>query len=147
MQKQFSKNILLLLFINFLIKPLYIVGIDAQVQNQVGDKDYGVYFALFNFCFLFQIILDLGIQNYNSKYIAQAREKVTNQFKLVFGAKLILIFVFLFVVYTVGIFIGYPSSYVPLILGAGFIMVLQSMYIYIRSHFSALGYFLSLIHI
>lgn len=38
-----------------------------------------------------------------------------------------------------GLGIGYPSSYLRILSGVGVIMVLQSTYVYLRSHFSALG--------
>lgn len=141
MQKQFTKNIFFLLFVNVLIKPIYVLGIDAQVQNAVGDEKYGAYFAIFNFCFLFQILLDLGIQNFNSKEVSQNRENVANVFSYVIGTKLMLIILFLSGISLTGWFIGYPASYFPYVIGVGCIMVFQSMYVYLRSHFSALGYF------
>jgi hypothetical protein len=71
MKKEFLFNLILLVGINLLIKPFYAFGIDLQVQNRVGLSEYGLYFALFNFSFLFQILTDLGIQQYNSRFIAQ----------------------------------------------------------------------------
>ena len=49
MQKKFVVNLALLLFLNLLVKPFYILGIDAEVQNQVGAEDYGMYFSIFSF--------------------------------------------------------------------------------------------------
>lgn len=141
MQKQFSRNIFLLILINLCIKPLYILGIDAQVQTAVGDQDYGIYFALFNFCFLFQIILDMGIQNYNSREVAQNRDKVMEQFSHVLGTKLILVLAFLGIVAVASLLLGYPSTYMQTLGGVAIIMVLQTFYVYLRSHFSALGHF------
>ena len=141
MQKQFAQNIFLLLGINLLIKPLYVLGIDAQVYNHVGDNNYGVYFALFNFCFLFQILLDFGLQNYNSKVVSQNRAAVAEQFSYVLGTKLMLIAIFLAAILVMGVAIGYPAAYFSILLGVGGIMILQSFYVYLRSHFSALGFF------
>ena len=124
-----------------LIKPIYVLGIDAQVQNSVGDEKYGAYFAIFNFCFLFQILLDLGIQNFNSKEVSQNREKVSDVFSYVIGTKLMLIVLFLSGISLAAWIIGYPITYFPYILGVGTIMIFQSLYIYLRSHFSALGHF------
>ena len=141
MQKQFSRNILLLLTINLVVKPIYVLLIDAQVQNAVGDADYGVYFALFNFCFLFQIILDMGIQNYNSKYLSQNRTEVGQHFSYVLGTRIGLILAFLASVLVAGALLGYPSTYMMSLVGVAAIMILQTFYVYLRSHFSALGYF------
>jgi hypothetical protein len=66
MQKKFLTNLAFLLLLNFLIKPFYIFGIDRTVQNVVGATDYGLYYGLVNFTFLFNIIMDLGISKLNS---------------------------------------------------------------------------------
>jgi hypothetical protein len=64
MNREFLINTLFLVVINVIIKPFYIFGIDRAVQNRVGEVNYGIYFALFSFTFLFQIINDFGIQNF-----------------------------------------------------------------------------------
>lgn len=71
MKKEFLFNIIFLLAINLLIKPFYIFGIDRTVQNLTGKEAYGLYFALFNFTLIFQIIADLGTQNFNNRIISQ----------------------------------------------------------------------------
>ncbi|MBK8505532.1 MAG: hypothetical protein IPL46_27045 [Saprospiraceae bacterium] len=72
MKKLFLSNLVLVIVLNASVKPLYIFGIDRGVQNAVGASAYGLYFALFNFVYLFQILNDFGIQNFNhsvfSKY-------------------------------------------------------------------------------
>ena len=141
MQKEFLKNIFFLLFINVLIKPFYIIGIDAQVQERIGDSAYGLYFAIFDFCFLFQVILDLGIQNYNSKYVSENRETVSEHFSYIIGLKVVLLFGFFIAMFIGAIILNYPSSYYPLIGLMGLIMTFQTFYLYLRSHFSALGFF------
>jgi O-antigen/teichoic acid export membrane protein len=70
MQRKFLVNLGFLLLINLLVKPFYIFGIDAQFQNELGDQ-YGNYFALLNLSFLFNIILDFGVNNYNVRQIAR----------------------------------------------------------------------------
>lgn len=69
MNKEFLLNILFLLAVNLLIKPLYIFGVDLKVQNEIAD--YGLYFALLNFSYIFQIFSDLGIHQYNNRQVAQ----------------------------------------------------------------------------
>ncbi|MCK4288280.1 MAG: hypothetical protein KAW86_03670, partial [Bacteroidales bacterium] len=71
MQRKFLTNLALLLFLNFLIKPFWILGIDRTVQNVVGLEDYGFYFVVFNFSLIFNILLDFGITNFNNRNIAQ----------------------------------------------------------------------------
>ena len=56
MQRKFLTNLGLMLFLNLLIKPVWIFAIDRNVQNVVGAMDYGFYFDLLNFSFLFNIL-------------------------------------------------------------------------------------------
>lgn len=57
MQKKFVSSLLLLLFLNLLVKPLWIFGIDLTVQNRVGAEQYGLYAAIFSFTFVFNLSL------------------------------------------------------------------------------------------
>lgn len=123
-----------------MIKPIYVV-IDAEVQNQVGNENYGVYFALFNFCFIFQILLDMGLVTYNSMQLSKNRDKSSEYFGAILGTKVILILIFFSFITAAGGLLGYPSSYFPTLLGLGVIMVLQSLLVFVRSNFSALGFF------
>ncbi|MCB9184302.1 MAG: oligosaccharide flippase family protein [Flavobacteriales bacterium] len=71
MQRAFLTNLALLLVLNLLVKPFYILGIDAGVQGAVGAEAYGTYAALLSLGFLLNIVLDLGITNYNTRHIAK----------------------------------------------------------------------------
>ena len=71
MKRKFVTNLALLLFLNLLIKPLYAFGIDVSVQNTVGATEYGKYFMLLNFSLILQILLDLGLENFNRREIAR----------------------------------------------------------------------------
>ena len=71
MQKKFVSNLILIVLLNLLVKPLAIFGIDAEVQNEVGAEQFGIYFSLLNFSFLFNILLDFGINNFTTKNVAQ----------------------------------------------------------------------------
>lgn len=71
MQRAFLTNLALLLVLNLLVKPFYILGIDAGVQGAVGAEAYGAYAALLSLGLLLNIVLDLGITNYNTRHIAK----------------------------------------------------------------------------
>ena len=137
----FKRNIVLLLIINLLIKPIYVLFIEAEVQNVVGPNEYGTYFGLLNFCMLFNMILDLGIQNYNSKFVAQNRSIVSSHFANVLGTKLILVILFLATIGLGGLLIGFPASYFKWLFGIGVILILNTTQMYLRSHFSSLGHY------
>lgn len=71
MQKKFVKDLLILQLLNWLIKPLWILGVERYVQNQSGDALYGKYYVIFNFALLFVFLLDFGINNYLSTEISK----------------------------------------------------------------------------
>lgn len=71
MQGKFLSSLLLSLVLNILIKPISLFGIDAAVQNRVGATEYGLYFSLLNLSVLFNILIDLGINNYTIRTMAQ----------------------------------------------------------------------------
>ena len=59
--KPYYRSLSLLIGLNLLVKPLWILGIDRPVQNIVGHEAYGTYFALFNLTLILNILLDMGI--------------------------------------------------------------------------------------
>ncbi len=58
MRRTFLLNLLLVMGLNLLVKPFYILGIDAEVQRAVGAEAYGLYAALLSLGFLLNIVLD-----------------------------------------------------------------------------------------
>lgn len=141
MKKEFLSNIFLILGINLLIKPFYVFGIEAEVQNIVGTQTYGLYFALFNLCFLFQFFLDLGIQNYTSRYISEDRKRYQNYFAKTLGTKLILSLVFVSLSFISFYVLAYDPAHFKLMSLVAIQMVLISFLMFIRANISALGHF------
>ena len=135
----FYKNIGLLLLVNLIIKPIYILFIDAQVQNSVGENTYGLFFSLYNFCLLFQILLDPGILNYNNQRISKSPGKVESIFAFTLGSKLILVLLFACAIFGGGLIFQFEAHYYPVLTGVILILVLLSFLSYLRSHFSAIG--------
>jgi O-antigen/teichoic acid export membrane protein len=141
MQKKFLANLALILFMNLLIKPIYILGIEREVQNQVGPASYGIYFAVFNFSFLLTIILDFGITNFNNKNIAQNNHLLTKHFSSLFSLKLLLAVLYIVVTLTTGFLIGYDNRIMKLLLVQGFNMFLLFFINYMRSNLAGLHLF------
>ncbi|MFM7234257.1 MAG: hypothetical protein ACKOZM_06670, partial [Flavobacteriales bacterium] len=65
--KTFVSNLLMLIGVNLLIKPFYLLIIEAQVQERIGAENFGLYFALLNISFILNILPDLGITNWNNR--------------------------------------------------------------------------------
>ncbi len=141
LKTQFLKNIILLIGINLIIKPIYIFGIDAQVQNQLGPNVYGDFFSLFAFVFLFQFFLDVGIQNYNTSELSGQTVKIKSVFKYRLGSKLLLSLVFSCIVMLVCLVIYKESRFLELLPWVVGIQVMNSLFLYARSHFSMYGDF------
>lgn len=141
MSREFLINIVFLIIINLLIKPFYVLVIEVGVQNHVGPADYGLFFALFNFCYIFQVVLDVGIQNYNSKTIAQDRSLVATYVPHIIGIKCILSVLFMLVIFGMGKILGYPSYYYSLLWVIGLNQILLSFILYLRTNLASLGHY------
>lgn len=86
-----------------MVKPFYVFGIDLIVQNRVGPESYGKYFAVFNLVLIFQILLDLGLENYTRKEIARQPSKLKPYFFNSLLLKCILGAIFFLVISIAGI--------------------------------------------
>jgi len=141
MKQAFISNIFLILGVNLLIKPLYIIGIDAGVQNSVGAETYGVFFALYGFCFLFQILLDPGIQNYNIKTISGDRALFYKAFPSLILTKGLLAVAFFLIIFVASLFMGYPAAYYKLLYLIIALQICISYFLFLRGNLSSLGYY------
>jgi len=141
MKKRFIGNLFLVLLLNLLIKPFYILGIDAEIINRVGPSVYGNYFALINFSFLLNILLDLGITNYNVKNIAQHHHLLDKYFSGIITLRLILVFIYLAVVILLALFIQYDETQIKMLIVLALNQSLVAFILYIRSNLSGLQLF------
>ena len=139
MQNRFIKNIIFLLFLNLLVKPFWILGIDREVQNILGDASYGTYLAVFNFSYLFYILLDLGITNFNSRAVAQDPKNLSKHFGGLTEIKLLLGLLYAVVIFVVGYFVGYNEGLkFKLLCWCGLNQILLSFILYLRSNIQGL---------
>lgn len=141
MKRKFFANLSLVLFLNLLIKPIWIFGIDRVVQNLVGPADYGFYFSLINFSLLFNIFLDLGLTNFNSRNIAQNQQLLEKHMANIVGVKWVLSVVYVLLSIVSGLVIGYSAKQIWML---GFLLINQvfiSFTLYFRSNVSALHLF------
>jgi len=141
MQKTFIKNLALLLTLNLLIKPFWVFGIEREVQVVVGTESYGLYFALFNFSFLLNILLDFGITQFNNKNIAQNNHLITKHFSSILLLKLMLGVGFMVVTVGIGFVLGYNPHQMHLLLLMGVNQFFAFMIMYLRSNLAGLHLF------
>ena len=141
MKRKFVTNLILLLSLNLLIKPFWIFGIDRTVQNMVGDESYGMYFALFNFSLLLNILLDVGITNFNNKNIAQHNFLLKKHLSNIVGLKFMLAIVYAVFSLVVAAIIGYNKIQFHLLFFLIINQFLISFTLYLRSNISGLHLF------
>lgn len=141
MRKSFVFNVFFMVFVNLLIKPFWVFGIDRTVQNKVGEAEYGIYFAIFNFTYLFQILLDFGFQNYSNREVAADNKRINELLPSILIFKTILFLVYLVICVAVAYPLGYLSKpFIWIILGN---QILLSFNIYLRSNVSAHQHFIT----
>lgn len=131
----------MLVFLNLLIKPFWIFGIDRTVQNTVGDESYGLYFALFNFSMILNIILDIGITNYNNCNIAKHNFLLPKHLSNIVVLKFVLAFVYAFFSLIIASVIGYDKVQFHLLFFLILNQFMISLTLYLRSNISALHLF------
>jgi O-antigen/teichoic acid export membrane protein len=141
LKRKFITNLILLVFLNLLIKPFWIFGIDRTVQNMVGDESYGLYFALFNFSMILNILLDVGITNYNNCNIAKHNFLLTKHLANIVGLKFMLAFVYAIFSLTAALIIGYNKIQFHLLFFLILNQFMISLTLYLRSNISALHLF------
>lgn len=71
---RFYSSLVLLIILNAVIKPIWIFGIDRQVQNAVGTTTYGTYFSIFNLSIVLGFLHDWGLTFFYNRHLA-ARNK------------------------------------------------------------------------
>jgi O-antigen/teichoic acid export membrane protein len=138
MQRKFIINIVFLLSVNLLIKPFFIFGIDRGVQNEVGAAAYGLYFTLFNFSSLFQIVVDFGIQNFNNRNIAQHHHLLDKYFSHLSLLKVLLSVAYGVLVLLGAMLCGYTWTEIHLLLFIVINQILLSFILFFRSNISGL---------
>ncbi|RIH66362.1 hypothetical protein D1164_05500 [Mariniphaga sediminis] len=141
LRRKFVTNLILLLFLNLLVKPFWIFGIDRTVQNLVGDESYGLYFALFNFSMILNMLLDVGITSYNNRNIARHNYLLPKHLGNIVGLKLVLALVYAAFSLTIAAVIGYDKIQFHLLFFLIFNQFLISFTLYLRSNISALHLF------
>lgn len=141
MRRFFVKNLLFIIAVNLLVKPVWVFMIDRTVQNTVGHEQYGTYQALLNICIVFQILLDFGLTNYNTNLISQNRDRLKELFPAMLTTRLLLILAYTAIVFIAGLLLGYHTWELGLLSGVLTIQALSSLVLYLRSNISAMQYF------
>ena len=141
MKKKFVSNLILVLLLNVIIKPFYILGIDAEVLKITEQSDpgsYGTYFSLLSLSFIFNIFLDMGVNTFNTRNIAQNSQLIQKHFSGIFSIKIILGIIYLAVIMCFGLIFSYNLNELKWLLIIGFNQILIAFILFFRSNLSAL---------
>ena len=142
MQRTFVLNLLLLIFINLLIKPLFIFGVDLRVQNEAEPGAYGLYFALLNWTFLFQIVSDFGLQNFNTRHVSRFPHLLEKYYPSFLVIKLLLGALYMVLALLLAWLLGrYEGAALSLLAVLLFNQLLVQLVLFLRSNLAGLGFF------
>ncbi len=136
---RFYSSLGLLIILNVVIKPIWIFGIDRQVQNVVGTTIYGSYYSLFSFSIVLSFLLDWGLTNFYNRQLAADQQSFTNKAGSFLFIKLLLILLYAAVVAGVAYVTGVRNwtilTYVIII------QALTSLFIFLRTIITAYQWF------
>jgi O-antigen/teichoic acid export membrane protein len=141
LKRKFITNLGFLLVLNVIVKPLYVFGIDRVVQNRVGAEVYGSYIWLFNLALIFQILLDLGIENFVRKEISQYPQRVSTYLSNIFLLKAFLGLLYFMLCFLVAIMMGINRTAIPLLAIILVNQFMASFILYLRANLGGLQLF------
>ena len=136
-RREFILNISFLLLANLLIKPVYVLFIERDFQNQAGNEAWGLYFTLFSLSMIPQILLDFGMTSYVNQKVSSERTSAFEIWKNT--AWLRPLFALAFLVLYLLLAGTYIQSQPVLLLGIAFNQILLAGILYVRAFVSGLG--------
>jgi O-antigen/teichoic acid export membrane protein len=140
-KRTFITNLILLVGLNLLVKPFYLLVVEAEIQNRVGPETFGSYFALINFSFILNILPDLGTTNWNTRKTAQDAAVGASRLSRMLVLRLLLALLYMVVAGSVGFVLGYNSWQMFILVILAVNQVLASTIMFLRSYLTGLHLF------
>ena len=137
-KKSLLSGLFWILLANLIVKPFWLLGIEVGVQNAVGPQMYGFYFDIFSISYIFNILLDLGITNFNTRNIARHPKLIDKHLSGILSIKLLLLALYAVVTFSVGALLGYDALQFRLLAWLTLNQFLSSLILYLRSNFEGL---------
>jgi hypothetical protein len=137
--KKFLSHLSWLMVLNLTIKPLYLLVIDAKIQDTLGPEAWGQFFPLLSLSVLLNILLDLGLANHTTRMIAQNPAELNGRFTGGWRAKLWLLPLYLVGLLGIGFLLGYRGDAMAWLAWTGINQALLSAVLYIRSGLQGAG--------
>jgi len=141
MRKTFVSNLILIIGLNLLIKPFYILGIEVEIQNRVGAEKFGSYFALIAFSFLINMIPDMGMTNWNARQVAKTGQLSSYSFSALIQLRLVLSALYLLICLILGVTIGHSNQELIILAILAFNQILSLFVLFFRSCLAGLHLF------
>ena len=132
--QKFYSSLLLLIILNLVIKPVWILGIDRQVQNTVGLQVYGQYFSLFNLSIITGFLLDWGMTTYYSRQLSR-KNTFMNLAGEFLTMKIALVIIYAFVIIVIAYVSGVRNW--SILTGVICIQALTSFFLFFRAMITA----------
>jgi O-antigen/teichoic acid export membrane protein len=135
MIKRFYSAVGQLIFLNAIVKPVWIFGIDREVQNLVGTDIYGVYFSLLNLSIVLSFLLDWGFTGYFNRQLAATSNVFLKKAGIFLLLKLAFTALYLVIVFSVAWLSGITEW--RLLTGVVLVQVFTSLFLFFRSIITA----------
>ncbi len=132
---RFYSSLGLLILLNLLIKPVWIFGIDLQVQNIIGTHAYGNYFSIFNLAVVFSFLTDWGFTVFFSRSASAMPDVYINRATSYGILKIVFAILYAAIVFLVAWVSGITDWLIVFLVV--FIHVLTSFYLFLRSIITA----------
>lgn len=136
---KFYSSLLLLIVLNAIIKPIWIFGIDRQVQNITGISAYGTYFSLLNLSIVFGFLLDWGVTNFINRELAAKKMELQQQLSSFLLVKFLFFIPYVVIVVTVAGLSGVKRW--DILLGVATIQFLTFLFLFLRNVITANQWF------
>ncbi len=137
LKRYFLSNLLVMILLNVLVKPVWIFLIDRNVQLTVGHQEYGLYTALLSLTVIFNILLDFGVTNFNNRSIANDSSLMHLSLPNMIAAKGLFSLIYFFIIFLVAWFFQYSGDALYILFLLGGVQFLNSFLQFLRSNVSA----------
>jgi len=141
MKKHFISNLMLLVMVNLLIKPFWILGVERNIQISLGYEQYGIYAGLMAFSFLLVTLLDMGINTYASSSLAKNPELLKNELVPLTLFKVFTALLYIGLTFTLATIFKYETWRIQLLLWISLNQILSYFFTFSRSIIGGLQLF------
>jgi len=141
MKKNFLTGVGLVMLLNLIIKPVWVLGIDRTVQNVVGQSEYGFYLIIFNFSLILSILLDFGVTNFNQRTISQHPHLLRKFLSSILPFKILLSLVYAAILIIIALLMKYDGRQFHFLLFLGINQIVASYVLYMRSNITGMLFF------